>query len=78
VRRARSARARALDRLPLAARPRTTLAPSLARTRARARAGTTAAAAFAPSAKPMQQRVLFENAGVASAIATRLHQRLYD
>jgi len=39
---------------------------------------TTAAAAFAPSAKPMEARVLFELPGVAAAIAARLKRRLYE
>ena len=39
---------------------------------------TTAAAAFAPSAKPMERRVLFELPGVAAAIAARLKRRLYE
>ena len=39
---------------------------------------TTAAAAFAPSAKPMERRVPFELPGVAAAIAARLKRRLYE
>jgi len=39
---------------------------------------TTAAAALAPSAKPMEGRVLFELPGVAAAIAARLKRRMYE